>query len=124
MNRANLRCEIKGCPAGGSSAHHFGRYSSYKRRDHGDRVGTQYDCRFQKRHRPATERIGSKRPLRHRSCLYAERQQDISARTTAGAVTSTRAMLSTRSMPRTVAWCRREFLENVERKENVATCRS
>jgi len=87
MNRANLRCEIKGCPAGGSSAHHFGRHSSYKRRYHGDRVGTQYDCRFQKRHRPATERTGSKRPLRHRSYLYAERQQDISARTTAGAVT-------------------------------------
>ena len=86
MNRANLLCEIKGYPAGGS-AYHFGRHSSYKRRDHGDRVGAQYDFRFQKRNRPATERVGSQRPLRHRSYLYAERQQDISARTTAGAVT-------------------------------------
>jgi hypothetical protein len=100
MNGANLQCEIKGCPAGGSSAHHFGRHSSYKRRDHGDRVGAQYDRRFQKRNRPVTERIGSGRPLRHRSYLYAERRQDISARTTAGAVTLDAATLSAHSMSR------------------------
>jgi len=89
MNRANLQCEIKELPAGGLCAHRVVRVGRHKRRSHGDRVGSQCDCQFQNRNcatmARSYTRIGDKF-LWHRSCLYAERQQDISARATARAL--------------------------------------
>src|SRR6476660_7668786 len=87
MNRANLQGEVKGYPAGGSNAHRFGSLSGYDHCDYDDCVCPQCDRHFQKRNRPTMEWIGSQFPLRHRSCLYAERPEDISARTTPGALT-------------------------------------
>src|SRR5262249_40433403 len=58
--------------------------------DHNDCVGPQCGRHLQKRNCVTTERshtrIGSKFSIRHRSCLYAERHEGISARAIAVAL--------------------------------------
>src|SRR5262245_44470622 len=87
-NRANLQCEERAIAAGGSGAHRVGRLGRCKRCDSYNCVGYQSYRQFAKRKRAAKEhsdpRNGAKVSVRHRSCHYAETQEDTSARAIAG----------------------------------------
>jgi hypothetical protein len=97
MNRASLQppAGTAFLPRTGSHPHRVGRLSDYKRWHRCNCVGPQCYRHFPKRNGGATEqsdkwiggKLSRKRPvIRHRSCHYAERQEGISARVSAGAL--------------------------------------